>query len=388
MTTLDGLRVALVHDWLTGMRGGERVLEVFCELFPSADVYTLIHVPGRVSPTIERHPIHTSFLQRIPGAARRYRHFLPLFPAAIERFRLSGYDLVLSSSHAVAKGIPVPPGALHVCYLHAPMRYMWDGFDAYFGPGRASLPVRLAARAVRPYLRRWDVRSARRVHRFLVNSRNIQEQVRRIYGRESRVVYPPVSLERFTPSVRKSDYYLMVGAFAPNKRVDDAIVAFNRLRRPLKIVGTGQDEARCRELAGPSVEFLGEQDDAAIERLYREARAFIFPGVDDFGITPLEAQASGTPVIALAAGGALETVTAETGILYEPAGPDALVEAVQRFEAQRGTFTAEACALNAMRFGRPRFAEEMRRVLEEAWEGFRGQTPGVAGATTPHAPHR
>ncbi len=374
MSDASRWRVALVHDWLTGMRGGERVLEVFCEQFPHADLYTLVHRPGRVSPPIARMRIVPSFLQKLPLGVKHYRYWLPLYPLAISRFRLAACDLVLSSSHAVAKGIRVPPGALHVCYLHAPMRYMWEGFADYFGPGRAPWPVRLAARMVRPALQGWDARSSGGVHRFLVNGRHVQDQARRIYGRESTVIHPPVTLERFAPpapGTPREPFYLMVGAFAPNKHVEDAVLAFTRLGLPLTIVGSGPGAARCRARAGPTVTFLGEQDDAAIAGLYRRARAFVFPGVDDFGITPLEAQASGAPVIACAAGGALETVTPETGLLYP--GPDAaaLEQAVRAFEADPARFRPEACVANARRFGRARFRDELTAALAETMAIFR-----------------
>jgi glycosyltransferase involved in cell wall biosynthesis len=365
---LSRWRVALVHDWLTGMRGGERVLEVFCELFPHADLYTLVAQPERMSPPIARMRIHPSFLQKLPLGVKHYRFLLPLYPLAITRFQLAGYDLVLSSSHAVAKGVPIAPDTLHVCYLHAPMRYMWDGFPDYFGPGKARWPVRLAAHAVRGAMQAWDVRSSRGVHRFLVNSRHVQEQAQRWYGRGSTVVHPPVDLARFrndVPRPSRESFYLMVGAFAPNKRVDQAILAFNRLGLPLTIVGSGPGEARCRALAGPTVTFLGEQDDGAIAALYRRARAFVFPGVDDFGITPLEAQACGTPVIANAAGGALETVTPQTGILYPGPGAEALAQAVRQFEAEPRRFRPEDCQANVARFGRERFRAQITAALLE-----------------------
>jgi len=372
---LSSLRVALVHDWLTGMRGGERMLEVLCELFPHADLYTLVVDRARLSPALQRMRIVPSLLQNLPGGVKYYRHYLPLMPWLIRRFRLYGYDLVVSSSHAVAKGVRVKPFVPHLCYLHAPMRYVWDRFEDYFGPGQASLPVRLAARALRPWLRRWDRRSAAGVHRFLVNSAYVQAQAKRIYGRQSVVVYGPIQLERFAPAAPREAYYLMVGAFAPNKRVHHAVEAFTRLGLPLKIVGTGQAEARCRALAGPTIEFLGERSDAEVAALYSRARGFIFPGVEDFGLTPLEAQASGTPVIALAQGGALETVTPETGLLYTPqpgqSAVDALLEAVRAFEANRSRYTEAACVANARRFGRDAFRERVTAVIEETLAAYR-----------------
>ena len=375
MSELSSLRVALVHDWLTGMRGGERVLEVFCEIFPNADVYTLVAVPERLSPTLRGMRIVPSLLQNLPRGVKSYRYYLPLMPWLIRRFRLYDYDLVVSSSHAVAKGARVKPFVPHLCYLHSPMRYMWDGFDDYFGAGRARLPVRCAATLLRPWMQSWDRRSAQGVHRFMVNSANVQAQVKRFYGRNSEVVYPPVALERFAPRQPRGEYYLMVGAFAPNKRVHTAVAAFTRMGKPLRIVGSGPGEARCRADAGPSVEFLGERSDEEVAALYARARAFVFPGVEDFGIAPLEAQASGAPVIALAAGGALETVTAETGLLFSPkpgqTEVDALVEAVADFEARRDRFVPAAGVANARRFGRERFKSRVTGILEETMAAYR-----------------
>ena len=382
MGLFEGLKVALVHDWLTDMRGGERVLEQCLQVLPQAELYTLLHVPGRVSRLIEARPIHTSFLQRLPGIARTYRYWLPLFPLAVESLRLRDVELVLSVSQGVAKAVRVPPGALHVCYLNTPLRYMWDGFDDYFGPGRARLPVRLAARLLRPALQHWDRATAGRVHRFVSNSRNVQERTQRIYGRASTVIYPPVSLERFGPGPAREEFYLMVGAFAPNKRVDQAVTAFNRLGLPLHIVGGGQTEALCRRLAGPTITFLGERSDEQIANLYRRARAFVFPGTDDFGITPVEAQASGTPVIAHASGGALETVTPETGVFYQEASAEGLAGAVRTFAADPGRFDPAACVANARRFGTERFRRELEEVLIRSLAAFRaGQRldPGADG---------
>lgn len=362
-------RVALVHDWLTGMRGGERVLEVLCGMFPTADLYTLVYRPERVSARISRMRVTPSILQRMPGAARHYRWWLPIFPWAIERFNLSGYDLVISVSHAVAKGVRVAPGTPHLCYLLTPMRYMWDGFHDYFGPGRAPRPVGWAARALRPYLQTWDRRTSRRVSRFATVSRYVQAQARRLYDRQAEVIYPPVALERFRPGGVKADYYLTVGALAPNKRVERAVAAFTRLGLPLVVVGSGPEERRCRRLAGPTVRFLGEVDDAAVAGLYRGARALVLPGREDFGIAPVEAQASGTPVIALAAGGALETVTPDTGLLFHEPTPEGLAEAVRRFERMRERFDPEACVANAARFGTERFEAAFTEAVKATLDG-------------------
>jgi glycosyltransferase involved in cell wall biosynthesis len=251
------MKVAIVHDWLTGMRGGEKCLEVFCELFPEATIYTLLHLPGSVSPAIEDHKIETSFLQRLPFVSRRYRYYLPLFPRAAKLFQLQGYDLVLSSSHCVAKNVCVPPGACHISYVYTPMRYVWDQFDAYFGPGRASWAVRSAMRLIRPWLQTQDVAANDSVHHFVAISHHVARRIRRFYGRDAEVVHPPVDVDEFGPSAQDDGYFLMVTALAPYKRVDLAIEAFNQLGRPLKVIGSGQDEARLRRLAGPTVELLG-----------------------------------------------------------------------------------------------------------------------------------
>src|SRR5574337_513699 len=242
------------------MRGGERCLEVFSELFPAADLFTLLHVPGSVSPIIEARRIKTSFIQRLPDAADRYRSFLPLFPLAIQQFDLMGYDLILSSSHCVAKGVRVPDGALHLCYCFTPMRYVWDLYDDYFG-SHASLPVRWLMPPVAAALRRWDRRTATGVHHFVAISRFVADRIRRAYGREADVIYPPVDVSRFRIEESPGEFYLVVSALTPYKRVDLAVEAANRLGRRLVIVGTGTEEGRLRAMAGPTVEFLGWRDD-------------------------------------------------------------------------------------------------------------------------------
>ncbi|MCI0546306.1 MAG: glycosyltransferase [Candidatus Rokubacteria bacterium] len=362
-------RVALVHDWLTGMRGGERCLEVFCEIFPDADLFTLLHVPGSVSPVIEDRRIATSFIQRLPHARRRYRAYLPLFPLALRGLRLSGYDLVLSSSHAVAKSVRTPPHALHVCYCFTPMRYLWDLYDDYFG-ARAPRLQRLFMPPLAAVLRRWDRRTSANVDHFVAISRFIADRIRRAYGRSAEVIYPPVDVARFAIEETPGDYYLVVSALAPYKRVDLAVEAANRLRRRLLVVGTGPEEARLRALAGPTVEFLGWRDDAEVARLYARCRALLFPAVEDFGITPLEAMAAGRPVLALARGGALETVVPPgadrpaTGLLFEAQTAASLMAAMERLEgAEHARFEPKALRRHAESFDRPLFRERIERYL-------------------------
>jgi glycosyltransferase involved in cell wall biosynthesis len=367
------MKVALVHDWLTGMRGGERCLEVFCELFPDADLYTLLHVPGAVSPVIEARRIVTSFIQRLPGAARGYRRYLALFPAAIARFDLRGYDLVLSSSHAVAKSARAPAGALHVCYCFTPMRYVWDLYGEYFG-ARAGVLTRAAMPAVAAALRRWDRRTSARVDRFVAISRFIADRIRRAYGRDADVIYPPVDTARFRIEETAGDYYLVVSALAPYKRIDLAIEAANRLGRRLLVVGTGPEERRLRALAGPTVEFLGWRDDEIVADLYARCRALLFPALEDFGIAPLEANASGRPVIAFGRGGALETLIAPggaeppTGLFFDVHTAEALVEAIRRFEADPGRFEPKALRRRAEAFDRAVFRDRIHGYLRDRLE--------------------
>ena len=360
------MKVALVHDWLTGLRGGERVLEQLCLLYPGADVFTLVHVPGSCGEIIEGHRIFTSFLDRLPK--RAYRHYLPLFPAAIESFDLSAYDLVVSTSHAVAKGARARPGAVHVAYIHTPMRYVWDQFDVYFGHGRAGLLTRLAARAVAPMLRSWDVRSTARVQGLIANSRFVAERIRRFWSREvDAVVYPPVDTWRFVPAAEgpsSEEYALIVSALVPYKRVDLAVSAFSRLKRPLFVAGDGPERRRLERAAGPSVRFLGAVGQDALPRLYAGARFFVLPGEEDFGIAPVEAQAAGRPVLALGRGGALETVIAgETGVFFAEPTVESLLEGIAAID--RLSPDPMRIHEHAKRFDVARFAPEMRAAIEK-----------------------
>ena len=369
-----GLRVALVHDWLTGMRGGERCLEVFCELFPDADLFTLLHVPGSVSAVIERMPIVTSFLQRLPRAAERYRYYLPLFPAAMRAFDFSAYDLVLSSSHAVAKAARRRRGATHVCYCFTPMRYVWDRYDDYFG-ARAPIAVRLAMPPIAAALRRWDRRTSARVDRFVAISHFVADRIHRVWGRHADVVYPPVDLARYAiADDARRDYYLVVGALVPYKRVDLAVAAATRMQRRLLVVGSGPEARRLAAAAGPTVEFLGWRTDAEIAELYAGCRALLFPPMDDFGIVPLEAMAAGRPVVAFGAGGATETVVGlygpgqgpPTGVFFPEQRVEALMDAMATLERNEHRFEPKALRARAETFDRPLFRARMAAYLTEA----------------------
>jgi len=314
-------RPALVHDWLTGMRGGEKVLESLSDLFPEAPIYTLFHLPGSVSEKLERHPVHTSFLQRAPGIRRHYRRYLPLFPAAIESFDLGGHDLVVSTSHCVAKGAIPAPDAVHVCYCHTPMRYAWDQEHAYF-PRRRGLVAR-ARNLVLTGLRSWDVATAPRVDVFVANSSFVARRIRRYYGRDAEVIPPPVDTGFFTPAEEAEGdapaepYAVAVSALVPYKRIDLACAACTAAGLPLVVVGTGPDLDRLRRTADPMHRFLGRVSGDELRRLYRGAACFVQPGVEDFGIAAVEALACGTPVVARARGGVLDIAEdGKHGVLY------------------------------------------------------------------------
>ncbi|HEV8725742.1 MAG TPA: glycosyltransferase [Candidatus Binatia bacterium] len=363
------MKVALVHDWLTGMRGGEKCLEVFCELFPDADLYTLVSNPDGISPTIKRMNVKTSWIDRLPGSQNYFRYLLPIFPRAIESFELGDYDLVLSSSHCVAKGI-FPHRALHISYVHAPMRYVWDQHDAYFGSDASSI-ARVGMALWRRYLQQWDVRSSERVNFFVANSNNVAAKIKRLYGREAAVIHPPVDVERFRLCERQEPYYLIVSALVPYKKIDIAIDAFNRLKLPLKIAGEGPLRKKLEKMAQPNIEFLGWLSDEALASLYAACQALIFPGEEDFGIVPLEAQASGRPVIAYGNGGALETVlpldgnelTRPTGIVFHELTTESLMAAVCTFQENRHRFEATAIRQHACRFSRDRFKVQIRDYI-------------------------
>jgi glycosyltransferase involved in cell wall biosynthesis len=357
------LRVAFVHDWLTGMRGGERVLEGLCRLYPQAELFTLVHVRGSVSPTIEGRPVHTSFVQRLPLSARYYRQCLPLFPFAIEQFDLDRFDLVVSSSHCAAKAVVTPGRARHICYCHSPMRYAWDQFEAYFGAARVGRTRSALLRGVMRQMARWDAATASRVDRFVANSRHVAGRIARYYNREATVVYPPVDTAFFHPDgTAPGDYFLVVSALVPYKRIDLAIAAAAEAGVRLKIAGVGNERPRLERLAGASVEFLGRVSNDTVRDLYRGARAVLMPGEEDFGIVPVEAQACGRPAVALAAGGALETIEdGVTGVLVSEATVGSLADGIRR--AARDGFDPQVLRARAERFSEERFLSGMTQII-------------------------
>jgi glycosyltransferase involved in cell wall biosynthesis len=370
---------ALVHDWLTGMRGGEKVLEELGALLPGAPIHTLFHFPGSVSPALEAHPIRTSFLQRAPGVRRHYRRYLPLFPAAIEDFDLGAFDLVVSSSHCVAKGVVPRPGAFHLCYCHTPMRYAWDQEHAYF-PRRRGATARLRGLAL-ARLRTWDAASAPRVDLFAANSRFVAERIRRYYGRDATVVHPPVDVEAFTPrsegtAAPERAYCLAVSALAPYKRLEVAIAACARLGVELRIVGTGPERGSLERAAtaladrpaGPATRFLGRVSAEQLRDLYRGALCLLQPGIEDFGIASVEALACGCPVVAAGRGGVQDIVDDGVhGVLFSeaPAGQDAAALAAAIDKARQIRFNPRELRRRAESFSAARFRERIQSLLSD-----------------------
>jgi glycosyltransferase involved in cell wall biosynthesis len=358
-------RLALVHDWLTGMRGGEKVLEVLAERYPDAALFTLVHVRGSVSPVIERLRPRTSFVQRLPFVARYYRHCLPLFPAAVEQFDLDGFDLVVSISHCAVKSVIRPGRARHLCYCLTPMRYAWDQYPAYFGPERIGAFPSRVLRPMLAALARWDAATAGRVDRYVAISQYVAGRIDRYYNRRADVIYPPVDTEFYHPDGRRAgDYALIVSALVPYKRLDLAIAACREADIPLRIVGHGPELGRLRQMGGHGVELLGTRTDEEIRELYRGARVAVLPGEEDFGIVPLEAQACGCPVVALGRGGALETVVdGVTGVLVPDPSVASFADGLRR--ADRIVFDPAVVRAHATRFARDRFAAEIGACIEE-----------------------
>lgn len=367
------MRVALVHYWLVGMRGGEKVLEVLCDLYPDADIFTLVLDRDAISPKILRHRIFTSFLQHI-GGRRHYRKMLPLMPIALEAFDLTPYDLVISSESGPAKAVVTAPDATHICYCHSPMRYIWDLYPDYYRD--ASGPARLAMKLTAPSLRQWDVTAAARVDHFIANSRYVAQRIRKFYRRESTVINPPVELERFSRAARDiGDFYLVAGQVVPNKRVDLAVEAFTQLGIPLVVIGGGVTDS-LRRGAGQNVRFLGAVDDTVMADHFARCRALVFPGVEDFGIVPLEVMASGRPVIAYARGGALETVIpGKTGLLFTEQSVAGLIGAVREMEQRYREFQSDTLREFAACFDRARFAQKLSAFIAQCL----AQDRGVAG---------
>jgi glycosyltransferase involved in cell wall biosynthesis len=370
------MKIAFVCDWLTGMRGGERCLDVLCELYPEADIFTLVHLPGSVSKSIESHRIYTSYIQQLPGDIKKFRRYLPLYPNAIQHFDLSDHDCVLSLSHCVAKGVKTLPNTKHICYCFTPMRYAWFMRDEYLS--KFSSPKRLFAEVVLNYLKIWDRKSSFKVTRFIAISKNVQRRIAQAYNRRSVIIYPPVECQRFTVSDSDDGYYLVVSALVPYKRIDIAVKAFENMHRKLVIVGNGPELPYLKKNASRNILFVEDASDSRVVEYMKKCSALLFPGEEDFGIVPLEAQACGKPVIAFGKGGALETVIGLhrdqcgtnncTGIFFYEQTPETLRKTILLFERIRDRFDPSNCRKNALKFDRSVYRKSMQDYIKSVME--------------------
>jgi glycosyltransferase involved in cell wall biosynthesis len=362
-----GTSTALVHHWLVATRGGERVLEALAELFPSADLFTLVCDKSKIAESLRSRHVRSSLLQNLPGARSWYRYYLPLFPFATERMNLSGYDLIISSDAATVKGVRTGAATTHICYCHTPIRYVWNGYETYYRT--AGWVSRQALRMVRKRLCDWDYDAAQRVTLFVANSRNVQKRIKECYERESCVIYPPIDTERFSLAparfTQHEKFFLVVSRLVPYKGIDLLIEAFNKSRRPLVIIGDGPERQKLESRAGPTIRFLGSQSDVAVVQAMQQCSAFVFAGEEDFGMVMAEAQACGKPVIALGCGGAAEIVIPGiTGILFDEPSVASLTEALERFD--RAAFDPHAIRNNSLRFGREHFLREFSDLVSRA----------------------
>jgi glycosyltransferase involved in cell wall biosynthesis len=380
---LNRLRVAIVQYWYTGQGGAEKVVDAFAEIFPQADFFALVANDQGIPPAVRGRSLTTSFVGRLPGVKRWHRHFLPLYPFALEQFDLSGYDLVISSESGPAKGVITPPGSCHICYCLSPMRYVWDMYHEY---RKTMNPLTRAAFSLMAhYLRQWDVSTAARVDSFVAISDYVATRIQKYYRRDSTVIHPPVDVSKGYLSDRTEEYYLAISRLVPYKRVDLAIEACNRLGRRLRVAGTGPEYNRLRKMAGPTVEFLGRVDEASLQEAYARCRALLFPAEEDFGIVPVEAQSYGRPVIAFGRGGSLETVIglgetadpqAATGIFFREQTAESLGEAILAFEKIESSFSPEFIRAQAQHFSRERFIEEFGTFAAARTAEFQEGTDG------------
>jgi glycosyltransferase involved in cell wall biosynthesis len=359
------MKVAIVHYWLVGMRGGEKVIEALCKLYPDADVFTHVYEPSAVSSIINDRRVITSFIQKLPKASRMYQRYLPLMPLALEQLDLRGYDLIISSESGPAKGIIPPPGSLHICYCHSPMRYIWNMFHDY--RERSGFLTRMMMPLLAHYVRNWDAISANRVDHYIANSRTVADRLQRYYRRGSRVIHPPVSIDDFAPveAAELGDFYLMVGELVAYKRPELAIEAFNQTGKKLVVIGGGQMLPQLRAQARANISLLGSQPFDVLRKHYARCQALVFPGEEDFGIVPVEAMASGRPVIAFRRGGATETVVdGITGIFFDEQSREAIQEAIVRFESM--SFDSTEIVAHAKGFSDKIFERKMRDFIQQA----------------------
>jgi len=382
--SLENARIAIVHYWFVNHRGGERVVEALADMFPNADLFSLIVDEESLSAPLRARQIKTSFLQNFPGSKRWHRRLLPFYPLALEQFDLSGYDLVLSSESGPAKGVLTSANTCHVCYCHSPMRYLWDFYHRYKNAAHLGFCTRPLFTFTAHYLRLWDAASAGRVDYFVANSHNVASRVRKHYRRECAVVYPPVNIDQGYVADKIDDYYLVVGQLVDYKRMDLAIMACNHLGRKLHVVGKGEEYARLRKLAGPSIRFCGPLPDSELREQYAHCRALLFPGEEDFGIVPVEALSFGRPVIAYGRGGVRETVKAceiglphfpekSAGLFFSEQSVDSLVDCIRSFETIEDRFLASFIKHQSDRFSPAHFQRGFSRFLDQKWEEFHQQ---------------
>lgn len=358
------MKPVIVHDFLNQYGGAEKVLEALHELYPEAPIFTSIFLPQKFPPVFSSMDVRTSFMQRLPFLDRHFKKYLPLYPRAVESFDLSGHDLVISSSSAFAKGARVPPGALHLCYCYTPMRFVWDA-ENYLRQEPIPATLRPLLSPALACLKRWDLRTAGNVHRYIAISEHIRRRIRGAYGRESEVIYPPVEVSRFSILPKQDDYFLVVSRLTPYKQIDLAIEAFKESPSRLLVIGAGPHERALKALAGKNVEFLGRVPPSELAEYMGRCRALVFPGCEDFGIAPVEAMACGRPVIAFAGGGALETVEeGVTGLFFHRQAPESLREALGRFE--KTAFDPAVIRKRAERFDKEVFKRKIGALAAEA----------------------
>ncbi|WP_395744611.1 glycosyltransferase family 4 protein [Prosthecobacter sp.] len=370
-------RIAIVHDWLPVYGGAERVLEQMLMVYPEADVFSLIDALSEENRKfLKGRPVKTSFVQKLPGGKKYYRHCFPLMPLAIEQFDFSGYDLVITSSYAFAKGIITGPRQLHLCYCHSPIRYAWDLQNQYLKESKLDRGIKgWFVRTMLHFIRMWDTRTSAGVDAFMANSRFIARRIEKVYRRDATVVYPPVNVERFDVCSEKEDYFVTASRLVPYKRMDLIIEAFNGMpSRRLVVIGDGPELPKLRRMAGPNVEVLGWQPQAVLKQHLEKARAFVFGGEEDFGIILLEAQACGTPVIAYGRGGALETVVEnKTGLFFGEQSVPSLQAAIAEFDTQ--VWNSNVCRANAERFSAALFRDRFQQFVESEWQRFTAPAP-------------
>lgn len=367
----ENKKIALVHHWLVGMRGGEKIVDFLCEMIPDIDIYTLIYDKSRINDNINSKKIYTSFLQKMPFSKKKHQVYLPLMPIAIEQFDLSGYDIVLSIESGIAKGVLTKPETCHICYCNTPMRYLWNMYFEYLKNEKPGFFKSRFIKAFFNYLRVWDLATASRVDYFMSNSENVKKRIMKYYRRDSKVVYPPVSINDFIFSENKEDFYLVVSQLVSYKRIDIVVDAFNELNKNLIIIGDGPERKKLQKNAKENIKFLGWKDDSVLKDYYSRARAFVFPGEEDFGITPVEAQASGTPVIGFGKGGLLETVIdGETGVLFYRQDVSGLIEAVKRFEEMEKSFDCNKMRENAKKFDVSIFKSQLEDFITEKYREY------------------